>query len=354
MKASELLALNFQKNIRASGLSIYDEIKVGDSDLWVPSSELQILLNRGLSGSSLKGLPLRTRSKVVKQMVCKALGYPVPSSFQKTHPRFPGQCFDTYVQKSNNLQIWNEELSPMRRYALIRVSEEDVITTIRVVDGQTLALLDTTGTLTQKYQARVGEIHGTHELVSKSDTPPIAGLLKQRHAKPRRTDSPIDYPSVESLMSITTIFERLKSIVGVSFQDLGRDQERNRGGHLHKLVSEKLGYSEYRDNGRFPDVRHQLLEVKLQTSPTIDLGLVTPDSRDPLDIPELGTIQVRHCDVRYAIFCARIQKSEITINNLILTTGDSFFRRFTRFEGKVVNRKLQVPLPDDFFDSKSE
>jgi hypothetical protein len=143
----------FVKAIRASGLSIYDPIEIGDPDLWIPTPELEALLDEGLRGISLAGLPLRTRSKVLKGHVCRTLGYPVPVSFTKTQPRFPGQFFDTYVQKSNNLQVWNEELAPTRRYALLRVSAEDTIFRVKVVTGDALALLDTTGTLTQKYQA---------------------------------------------------------------------------------------------------------------------------------------------------------------------------------------------------------
>src|SRR6185437_11549855 len=114
---------------------------------WIPSPELQRLLDDGLRGLSLAGLPLRTRSKVVKERVCGVLGYPIPASFRKTQPRFPGQMFDTYTQKSNNLQVWNEELEPTRRYVLIRVANDDVVTRVKVVTGDTLALLDTTGTL---------------------------------------------------------------------------------------------------------------------------------------------------------------------------------------------------------------
>ena len=145
----------YAEALRRSGLTIYDPIDVGDPDLWIPAPELEDLLNAGLAGISLVGLPLRTRSKVVKEHVCRTLSYPVPSSFKKTQPRFPGQFFDTYVQKSNNLQIWNEELAPTRRYVIIRVSEDDVITKVKVVTGDSLVLLDTTGTLTQKYQARL-------------------------------------------------------------------------------------------------------------------------------------------------------------------------------------------------------
>jgi hypothetical protein len=110
-----------------------------------------------------------------------------------------------------------------------------------------------------------------------------------------------------------------------------------------------LGYSSYADDGRFPDVRQQLLEVKLQTSPTIDLGLVTPDSTAPLDIPTINNIQVRHCDVRYALFYAEIDRGQVAITNVYLTSGENFFSRFPKFGGKVLNKKLQIPLPSDFF-----
>ena len=100
---------------------------------------------------------------------------------------------------------------------------------------------------------------------------------------------------------------------------------------------------------RFPDVRNQLLEVKLQTSPTIDLGLVRPASEEPLDVPQVAGTQVRHCDVRYALFYAQTDGAKVTLTHLYLTTGASFFSRFPQFGGKVLNKKLQIPLPSDFF-----
>jgi len=70
--------------IKASGLTIYDPVEIGDPALWIPTPELEVLLDTALVGISLAGLPLRTRSKVTKEHVCKALGYPVPTSFAKT------------------------------------------------------------------------------------------------------------------------------------------------------------------------------------------------------------------------------------------------------------------------------
>lgn len=336
------------KAIQKSGISIYDAIDIGDPELWIPAPELEKLLDAAMNGISLAGLPLRSRSKVVKGYVCKALGYPVPSSFRNTQPRFPGQLFDTYVQKSNNLQVWNEKLSPTRRYVLIRVSEDDIITKVKVVTGDTLALLDTTRTLTQKYQARLIPGEAKAELIVEEDTKLLrtfVGLGLDLSA----IASPVSHPQAGQLMPIREIFDRLQPLLGARFADIGYDQERNRGASLHRLICQKLGYTDYKDDGRFPDVRHQLLEVKLQTSPTIDLGLVCPASDEKLDVPKIGGQQIRHCDVRYALFYASTDGEMVILTHFFLVTGEQFFTRFPQFQGKVLNKKLQIPLPADFF-----
>jgi hypothetical protein len=351
MAVSRKATNKYIQAISASNLSIYDPIEVGDPNLWIPSEELEVILNASLKGMSLAGLPLRTRSKVVKQKVCSSLGYPIPDTFEKTQPRFPGQCFDTYIQKSNNLQVWNEELSAIRRYVMIKVTDKDIVDVVRVVTGDTLAVLDTTGTLTQKYQARLTVGNQVSELISDKDTDRIIAIIESANGNPKLGD-PTDHASAENILPIKDLYKKLKTIIGQSFADIGSDQERNRGGILHKLVCDALGYEMHRDNGQFPDVPNQLLEVKLQTSPTIDLGLVTPDSKDALDTPKINGKQIRHCDVRYAIFYANIQDGKISVTNLLLSTGKDFFSRFPRFEGKVLNKKIQIPLPADFFTYK--
>ena len=340
----------FVTAIKVSGLTIYDSITIGDPELWIPSPELEALLDAGLRGVSLAGLPLRTRSKVVKRRVCESLGYPVPRSFRKTQPRFPGQLLDTYAQKSNNLQVWNEELAPTRRYAIIRVSAEDVIERVRVVTGATLSALDTTGTLTQKYQARCVPGASKTELVTDTDTDLLRPLTSAA-VNLRTSATPVDHPAANELLPIAEVFKRLTPLVDTRFDDSGHDQERNRGASLHRLVCQALGYAGYQDDGQFPDVRHQLLEVKLQTSPTIDLGLVCPDSSDPLDVPQVGGRIIRHRDVRYAIFYATTDGRRVTLTHIFLTTGEAFFTRFPKFGGRVINKKLQIPLPRDFFDT---
>ena len=49
----------YAEAIRRSGLTIYDHIDIGDPELWIPVPELEELLNVGLVGISLAGLPLR-------------------------------------------------------------------------------------------------------------------------------------------------------------------------------------------------------------------------------------------------------------------------------------------------------
>lgn len=341
----------FVEAIRQSRLSIYDPITVGDPSLWIPTPELEFLLDNELRGISLAGFAIKTRSKVVKERICRVLGYPVPRSFRKTQPRFPGQMFDTYTQKSNNLQVWNEELSASRRYVLIRVVGDDqTVTRVKVVTGETLALLDMTGTLTQKYQARCIPSQHATELITAIDTENLRPLVSAA-ADVRHVESPAQHPQARMVLPIADIFERLSGLVGQRFLDTGIDQERNRGAALHRLVCQALGYSQYQDSGQFPDVPHHLLEVKLQTSPTIDRGLVRPGSQESLDVPMIGGHQIRHCDVRYAVFYGRIADSHVEITHLFLSTGETFFTRFPQFEGKVLNAKLQIPLPADFFDS---
>lgn len=340
---------DYKMAIRAWGGGIYETIPIGHPDLWIPTPYLETLLNEGLRGLNLTGFPLRTRSKIVKSAVCETLGYPVPKTFKKTQPRFLGQQFDTYTQKSNNLQIWNEELSPTRRYAIIKLSNEDIVLIVKVVNGQTLAMHDTTGTITTKYQANMAPGRSTHELVSALDTSDIQPYAKS-DARSFPSVRPTDEPDTSALLPVAEVFRRLSPLVGQSFRDPGTDQERNRGAALHELVCRSLGYDQYGDSGQFPDIRHQLLEVKLQTSPTIDLGLVLPNSTAPLDTSRIGNHQPRHCDTRYALFYAKTDGKNVELTHLYVVIGASFFSRFRQFSGKVLNGKLQIPLPRNFFE----
>jgi len=335
--------------IRRSGLSIYDPLVPESEDLWIPTNRLELILDQALRGLSLRGLALRTRSKAVKEHVCRALGYPVPPAFKRTQPRFPAQGLDVYTQKSDNLQIWNSELEPDRRYALVRVGQDDNVPTVRVVTGAALSPLDTTGTLTRKYQARLIQRSPFPELVSPFDADRLLPWL-QTDFDPGAANEPTQAPREGQLLPVGEIFDRLRPLLRQRIANVGHDQERNRGAVLHRLVCAQLGYSSYRDDGQFPDVPHQLLEVKLQTSPTIDLGRIKPDSLDAVPgMPTVESAVIRYCDVRYVLFCGFRDQDAVVLDHFYLTTGRDFFFRFPQFQGKVVNAKLQLRLPTTFF-----
>ncbi len=343
----------YVRRIAASGLSIYDPVEIG-SDLWIPSDLLEVLLQTEMAGYQFGAVALRTRSKLAKSEVCRVLGYPVPNSFQKMkqQARFPSQNFDTYVQTADNLQIWNAEIAPARRYVLIRPNAEGIIQRVRVVTGADLAPLDRTGKLTRKFQARISDLTQVR-LASGKDTSNLSKVISNGHPAVSKK-SPIDQPESATLFSIKELFATILSLVGKSFENPGILQERNRGGLLHGLVSAALGYSDHADNGRFPDIRHQLLEVKLQTSPTIDLGAISPDSDELLDLPAIDRVRVRHQDVRYAVICGLVTETRITLTGLVVVTGKDFYTIFEKFGGLVINNKYQLPLPRNFFDQNTE
>jgi hypothetical protein len=332
--------------IAKSGKTIYDSLHEGPGHL-LPSIELEAILKRGLLGLDLN-YPLRTRSKVLKTRICEILGYPVPASFKKTQPRFPAQDFDTYIQKSNNLQIWNQEIAPTRRYVIIRLDEDSRVTGVRVVAGEILVELDTTGTLTKKYQAKSREPVTASHLLSQSDSYPaiqtIAKLPNKSLALKEQTGHALTI-DFSKFLPIADLYRKLLTLAGERLTDPGLDQERNRGAALHRAVCDALDLSDSCDTGACPDITEQLLEIKLQTASTIDLGLISPDDPAPLDfLPE-----VRHCDVRYAVFYGAVVGNQVRLDYVVLTRGADFFSFFQRFEGKVVNAKLQIPLPRSFF-----
>jgi len=320
------------------------------SPAYYSNEVLEQRLTALLDGRSLAGLPLRTRSKVAKQLVCAVLGYAAPSSFKKTQPRFPSPNFDLYVQKSDNLQVWNQEVDLHRRYVILGLGHTDTITAARVLSGQELALLDTTKTLTSKFQAKRIDPSAGSKLVQSRDTDVFLRTMMPCETLPEYLHgrlSPVALPLPSAVLTIAAIYDLLRGLVGATIVDPGITQERLRGVALQRAVCKILGLGPYADAGQFPDVLCQALEVKLQLSPTVDLGLVAPDQ--PVEAAELAH-GLRYCDARYAVvYGERVNPTALRINSIVVSTGLGFFDEFRRFEGNVQNRKLQIRLPIDFF-----
>ena len=335
--------INYAQNISNTNLTIYDSIHPDNSKLFIPTYALETILSSKLIGLCLGGLPLRTRSKVVKTKICEALGYPVPQSFIKTKPRFPGQNFDVYTQKSLNVQIWNEEVDLSRRYVFLKVDEDDIISCVRVISGERLVQFDRTGKLTTKYQATMSSFDSS-QLFSADSNRVISWMSYPRSSLARV--NPNFYPLPQQLLPIREIYERLLPIVGSRINYINSLQERNRGAELHALICRQLGYSIYQDDGKYPDIANQWLEIKLQTSPTIDLGLHSPEDGEP--IVTIGGTTFYSSDIRYVIFDGSVKGNAVRLDRLYVVAGYEFSKYFPLFKGR--NAKIQLPLPLDFFD----
>ncbi|RBY88561.1 hypothetical protein [Blastococcus sp. TF02A-26] len=334
-----------RRRVAASGASIYDDPELVGSPLYYTAEDLEAVLREHLVGvSDLGGLPVRTRSKVAKTLVCYALGYAPPASFTKTQPRLRHPNLDVYVQESSNLQVWNQEVDAARRYVII-ILRRGLVADVRVIAGADLAQYDTTGTLTRKYQAsRIVDSDGA-VLVSERDTDGLIAAYDPGPWVPLAT-SPVELPDRGRVLEIAGVFAFLAPMVGQIYDDPGVTQERNRGSVVHREACERLGLSHFADHGQFPDVLSQLVEVKLQLARTIDLGLELPNSDAPLASVN-GTVAVSDC--RYAIFYGDREGSTFTITALVVVTGEDFFTEFRQFGGRVSNSKLQLRLPSAWF-----
>ncbi len=130
--------------------------------------------------------------------------------------------------------------------------------------------------------------------------------------------------------------------------DPGVLQDRLRGEALQAIVAKSLDAGEYGNFGQWPDIRSQAVEVKLQMSSTVDLGLVLPNSDAEAEYLGGG---LQHRDVRYAVFYGeQAGPTAVDITALVLTTGEDFFDEFQQFGGLTTNKKLQIPLPGNLFE----
>lgn len=333
--------------IAASGLSIYDPLLPDLEELLYAPEELEAQLCAELVGRDVPG-ENRTKAKIAKQLVAEALGYPVPSSFQRTNPRFPGQDLDVFAQASNNVQIYNQDLDPARRYAILKLGRDARIESVRVVDGETLALLDRDGTITSKFQARRRSGDTGNKLVSELDTEIFREFIEpvdELSAAELAELDPLDPPRLRRVLSIGTLYQRLQALLGTAVEHLPLG-ERMRAQWFHEFVCETLGLRRHADSGQFPDISCQALELKLQYRQTIDLGLVVPTSEGGSRF--LGPA-LRHCDARYLVAYTEPGPEGHVISAIVLTTGDDFFREFDAMGGLGRNDKLQIHLPGDFF-----
>lgn len=281
---------------------------------------------------------------------------------------------DTY-----NLQIWNR--IPNSKNILIRYDKDTVIrckdimcimVKIDIEQQKIESIIVATpqyiehkfgkfGVPTIKYQALINAttrnsiVNSELKYIISTDTDkmkPLLGAPNDHNApndhkehKDPKYPSIADAPIAQQLLSIEDIANKvIKKLIGKKL--CGQDTK-NRGQALEREVATLLGYSP-NDTlvGSYPDIYNQALEVKIQDSPTIDLGKETPVH--PTCVYDGLTITTE--DIRYLIALTNPQTS--AIEGVILAPGKELADILTMVSG--TSYKCQRSIPMQFFKDYKE
>ena len=320
-------------------------------------------------------------SQVRKLVAATLLRYPLPEpassqTYEIVPPRKKGvpkllrEFIDTYIVTTGdtyNLQVWNR--NPASASVQVRYSDGSVLSARDVrfvfvpIDPVTEAI-NSIVILTPEYiQAKFGAFGKPtikHQLIIPnrvrdlilsrtppclfgSDTNALKSILANRYEKPN--SSIHDTPEAGKIYALSLIMEKFATqLIDMTIPS---DATKNRGQTLEKIVAEILGYTLGDEllSGNYPDIRNQLLEVKIQDSATVDLGLFSPQFEENLPAFPIATTR----DVRYLIALTDSAASKIA--GLIICSGDELGKHFTYVADK--SYKSQRSIPMDFFRSYS-
>ncbi len=291
----------------------------------------------------------------------------IPSK-KKGIPKLIREMVDTYIVttgESYNLQVWNR--FPNSHSVLVKyengetIKSKDIRFLFIKIDTEK-ELIDSIAILTPEYiESKFGKfgkptikhqllilpkqreaiIKSKNSILSSCDTKNLSYRI--RHTYESTPANMLKEPDFNNLFSIELLVEMVaKKLIG---KTLETNDTKNRGQALERLVLQLLDYSE--DNlqglaGGYPDIPNQLLEVKVQDSPTVDLGKYTPEIEEL--VIEDSKITTR--DIRYLIALTNPQTN--VIEGIILVSGEKLGDIFTYVSD--TSFKCQRSIPMNFFE----
>jgi hypothetical protein len=349
-------------------------------NLLYETEEMETLLESLIGLKIPEELSNVQRSHWTKRKIISELGYKDPDKLRgkkakKHKPNYIHQLMDIFVQKENNLQIWGyvpyadveidaewrEQAHEMRetRIVIVKRNEENVITGFKIVKGEELEKWDNTGTKTVKWQGFVpdslrneGKVYtGSSEpLFSKIGMSDLTLEEKQEEIRVQETETSekeAEKPpeGASHILTIDELESILKDLMGIELEDRG---ERLTGQLFEKRVAEKIGYEFDEedlsaDRGEFPDLLNQLLEVKFQDSPTIDLGRHLPTDDEELEF-NWNDWKLTNQDIRYVIGLGDEKEGYFELTDIVILSGEEF----EEFFGVTAdtNSKIQMGIPN--------
>ncbi len=282
-------------------------------------------------------------------------------------PKITREFIDTYIVTSGdsyNLQVWNR--LPASNSLLIKYDSGEslkctdvrfVFVKIDLAKSIIASVIILTAEYIEKHFGKFGKPTIKHQLLISSkarksifespdkvlsfpDSKKLSYNITHEYAPP--TSGMVEEPAIK-LYSIALLKEIVaKKLIG---KKIDAAATKNRGQALERMVLELLGYV-IKENellyGAFPDIRNQLLEVKIQDSPTVDLGRFSPEKEEfVIEEKSLTTF-----DVRYLIALTN-PKTEV-IEGIILAPGERLGDIFSYVSSE--SYKCQRNIPMSFFE----
>lgn len=319
-------------------------------------------------GSNVRKLIASTLEKFDLPEPAVESEYEVVPPKGKGVPRIVREFIDTYIVTtgtSYNLQVWNRIpasntllvkyesgeslLCDGVRFVFVRIDPvKSVIASIVIL---------TPGYIEEKF-GKFGKPTVKHQLLISSKTRKSIYEKKDRilslpdskklsyyiiHDYKPPTSGMVEEPDLKELYSISL----LKKIVAEKLigKKLDSASTKNRGQSLERMTLDLLGYEMKKDEllfGGFPDIKNQLLEVKVQDSPTVDLGKFSPEA-EAIVISEKNLTTF---DVRYLI--ALTNPTTGIIEGVIVAPGEKLGELFSYVSDQ--SYKCQRSIPMNFFD----
>ena len=327
---------------------------------------------KNLVGKSVKltGKP-RTDGSTIRKLVADCLSvyssceasketeYEIIPPRGKGIPRLLLELVDTYIVTSGtsyNLQVWNR--FPNSKSALIeykngkKICACDIRLVFLKIDLQK-SIIESIVVLTPAYiEKKFGQFGKPtikHQIIISekkreeikdivllgTDTKRMSGICRKTYKQP--TEKMTDFPEESKPFCIELLSKLVaKKLLGTKLQSA---DTKNRGQILERKVMTLVGY---RSNlvGGYPDVPNQLLEVKVQDSPTIDLGKYSPE------FEEVIYSNITTKDIRYLV--ALTNPKTNVIESVVLVSGKELGDIFSVVSD--TSFKCQRSIPMSFFE----
>lgn len=320
-------------------------------------------------GSNVRKLIASTLEKSELPEVADKANFEVVPPKGKGIPKITREFIDTYIVTSGNsynLQVWNRV--PASNSLLIKYDSGEslkctdarfVFVRIDLTKSIIASIIILTPKYIEQYFGNFGKPTIKHQLLISSkirksifdrqdkvlsfpDSMKLSYSIIHDYLPP--SSNMVDEPNLKELYSIALLKKMVADkLIG---KKLGAAATKNRGQALERMVLELLGYTVKENEllyGAFPDIRNQLLEVKVQDSLTVDLGKFSPE-KEEFVIEEKN---ITTFDIRYLIALTN-PKTEI-IEGIILTPGERLGDIFSYVSSE--SYKCQRTIPMSFFES---